>query len=120
MMRDDRDTFIILMTLIPLAVMFLAFSVWHNSGSLPFPSMPNISLPALPDIHIPVPGFVATWSDYLNSHGEVMFPALAAGLIVGIVGAGTLIDAGRPVRRALHSLNAPRASRNEEALDDEF
>jgi ABC-type nitrate/sulfonate/bicarbonate transport system permease component len=118
--RDDRDSLIIVMTLIPLVAIVVAFMMWHNSSSLPFPSMPDISLPALPDIHIPVPGFVATWSDYLNSHGEVMFPALAAGLIVGIVGAGTLIDAGRPVRRALHSLNAPRASRNEEALDDEL
>lgn len=112
-MKADRDSFIILLTFVPVVVGLLLFLVWKTSGNGPF-DLPTFGLP---DVVFPnfsyqtIPG-VAGLVDGVQRMGrdaKTLAIGIAVGIAAGIVIAGILLDLTRGARK----LAAARA-RNQE------
>jgi hypothetical protein len=94
-MREERDNYIILITLLPIAIFIGLYATWRSAGepsiSLGIP-FPDISLPVIPDLRPYVPATIMSWLRNIGRNGDTIVPAVGLGLFMGLVGMGALSD----------------------------
>lgn len=102
-MKDDHDHYIIVVALLPVILFVLMYVMWHGTGEpdISSPNLPTfgISLPPPPDVGLYVPDSVRQLADAVRENAGTVAPALAVGLLIGLLGMGLLIDLARVVWR---------------------
>jgi hypothetical protein len=95
-MHEDRDNYIILITLLPVVICIGLYATWRSAGEpsislsgIPFPA---ISLPVLPDLRPYIPAAIMSWLRNIQRNGDTIFPAVGLGLFMGLVGMGAFVD----------------------------
>ena len=102
-MKADRDSFIILLTFVPVVVGLILFLLWKTTGSGPF-DLPAISLPDLgfPNMnYTDIPG-VSGLTDGVQRMGrdaKSLAVGIGIGVVAGVVIAGIVIDLTRGARK---------------------
>jgi hypothetical protein len=116
-MKADRDSFIILLTFIPIAVGLVLFLVWKTSGSGPFdlPTFgnPDFSLPNLSYSDLPGVAGIVDGAQRMGRDAKTLAIGIGLGIVAGIVIAGIILDLTRGARklaaaRARNGTNPPR------------
>lgn len=95
-MRLNRDTVILLVTLVPIALVLYAFIDWRQTGTWPayVPSfaVPNSHAPGwLQRLVTPSPD-ERSLLNRARHNWQIMALGLAAGLVLGIMAIGTMAD----------------------------
>jgi hypothetical protein len=95
-MHEDRDNYIILITLLPIVIFIGLYATWRSAGeppiALPGVPFPAISLPVLPDLRPYIPAAIMSWLRNIQRNGDTIFPAVGLGLFMGLVGMGAFVD----------------------------
>ncbi|HEX6506045.1 MAG TPA: hypothetical protein VF221_00285 [Chloroflexota bacterium] len=110
-MKADRDSFVILLTFVPVVIGLLLFLLWRSTGSGPFdlPSvdLPNLSLPAITSHDFPAVGGIVDAAQSAGHDAKSLAIGIGVGIVAGLLIAGIILD----VTRATRKLSAAR-SRN--------
>jgi hypothetical protein len=119
-MHEDRDNYIILITLLPVVLFIGLYATWRSAGepAIPVPGLPfpSISLPAMPDLQPYIPTAVTSWLRNVERNSDTIFPALGFGIFMGLVGMGACVDLVKKVWRYV----APPAEKDAEDVADEI
>lgn len=115
-MKADRDSFIILLTFIPVFVGLILFLIWKTSGNGPF-DLPSFSLPtaALPNLsYSDFPGLTGLVNGVqrLGHDGKSLAIGIGVGIVAGIVLAGIILDLTRGARKLAAARARNQAGRN--------
>jgi putative effector of murein hydrolase LrgA (UPF0299 family) len=102
MMKADRDSFIIVLTFVPLAVALLLFLLWKATGNGPFDlpqwtvslNEPNLSVRQVPG----VVGLV-NWVQGSKQSITSLIIGVVIGLVGGIIIVGLVLDVTRGLRK---------------------
>jgi hypothetical protein len=101
--KADRDSFIILLTFIPVFVGVLLFLLWKTSGNGPFdlPSfgVPNLSLPNLSYTDFPGMSGIVDGVQRMGRDAKTLAIGIGVGIVGGIVLAGIILDLTRGARK---------------------
>lgn len=102
-MKADRDSFIILLTFIPVFVGVILFLLWKSTGAGPF-DLPSISLPDVPLPAINFSSFpgVTDITDGIQRMGhdaKSLAIGIGIGIVAGILIAGIVLDLTRGARK---------------------
>jgi hypothetical protein len=102
-MKADRDSFIILLTFIPVFVGLILFLIWKTSGNGPF-DLPSISLPdsSLPNFsYTDIPGLtgIVDGVQRMGRDAKSLAIGIGVGIVAGIVIAGIVVDVTRGARK---------------------
>jgi ABC-type nitrate/sulfonate/bicarbonate transport system permease component len=102
-LKADRDSFIILLTLVPVVIGVILFAVWQATGSGPFdlPSF-NFSLSTLPNFtYSDIPGLTGLVDgvQHMGSDAKTLAIGIGVGVVAGIVIAGIILDLMRGARK---------------------
>jgi hypothetical protein len=118
-MRIDRDSFLLLVSLIPAAIVLYCFVTWKTTGSWPAgvsaPALPSLPLPASMEQFVKISPAQQSMLDRARASWPIMVAGLGAGLILGIMAIGTLAD----VVRALGGFFFARPSQNQAGESEE-
>lgn len=101
--KADRDSFIILLTFIPIVVGLLLFLLWKSTGSGPF-DLPTFGLPglSLPDVsYSDFPGVtsIVDGVQRMGKDAKTLAIGIGVGIVAGIVIAGIILDLTRGARK---------------------
>ena len=112
-MKADRDSFIILLTFVPIFVGLILFLLWKTTGAGPF-DLPSISLPdlAFPNWNYSdIPGVTGLVNGVqrMGRDAKSLAVGIGIGVVAGVVIAGIAIDLTRGARK----LAAARANRGD-------
>jgi hypothetical protein len=115
-MKADRDSFIILLTFIPVFVGVILFLLWKTSGAGPF-DLPSFSLPdaSLPSFNYrEIPGLTGLVDGVraMGRDAKTLAIGIGVGIVAGIVIAGIILDLTRGARKL-----AAARTRNESGSD---
>jgi hypothetical protein len=102
-MKADRDSFIIVLTFVPVVVGLLLFLLWKTSGNGPFDlptfGLPDLSLPDLSYSTVPgVAGLVAG-VQRMGRDAKTLAIGIGVGIVAGVVIAGIIVDLTRGARK---------------------
>ena len=116
-MKADRDSFIILLTFVPIVVGLILFLLWKTTGSGPFdlPTFgnPNWSLPNLSFSELPGMAGLVDGVQRMGRDAKTLAIGIGLGIVAGVVIAGIILDLTRGARklaaaRARNGTNSPR------------
>jgi hypothetical protein len=101
--KADRDSFIILLTFIPVFVGVVLFLIWKTSGNGPFDlpsfSVPNLSLPNLSYTDFPGMSGIVDGIQRMGRDAKTLAIGIGVGIVAGIVLAGIILDVTRGARK---------------------
>lgn len=102
-MKADRDSFIIVLTLVPVVIGVILYAVWQSTGNWPFtlPSF-SISTTTFPNLsYTDIPGLTGLVNAVQGKGGDAKTLAIGigVGVVAGIVIAGIILDLTRGARK---------------------
>jgi hypothetical protein len=123
-MHEDRDNYIILITLLPLVLFIGLYATWRSAGepALGIPSIPfpTITLPVMPDLQPYIPSAVTSWIRNVQRNADTIFPALGVGLFMGLIGMGACIDLVKKLWRfAIQAFEAQEGEPTEDVSSED-
>lgn len=110
-MRRNRDSLVLLITLVPVLILIYGYFTWQTTGQWPF-SFPISNLPALsvpsflqPFSHVPAPLQQAV--DQFTQNWFTMVVGTAAGVIFGVLLIGVVADVVKALFRFARGTSTP-------------
>ncbi|MGI8968728.1 MAG: hypothetical protein ACR2GA_06465 [Chloroflexota bacterium] len=121
-MRRDRDTILLLLTIVPTVFALWMFLSVQATGVTPFPlpaaTIPQLHLPALMQQYITMPTMIQDLYSRFAHRWTMIVPGLVIGLAIGLFFIGGMVDTARAAIRALRSHWPHNAA--PEPVDDSF
>lgn len=102
-MKADRDSFIILLTFIPLVVCLILFLLWRSTGAGPFDlpkiDLPGVSLPGVTLGDFPGVGAIVSGVQGMGRNARNLAIGIGVGIVAGLLIAGIILDITRGARK---------------------